>query len=436
MAIGVETLRKLAQHLPCELPVRLQHQEHRFRSVHGRSVTKQVAMIPTGLGKKGSVLKPGVFENDESKHAPFLISLPFLMFCRAVMFLDPQQVLKIHFRRFNFSVSSHVGPTGALRIPLCHFSKTQLAHLSELHDQLMKSTNEFEVLKTETPEQSGPKEHHGIPETETPAVNHDGVGPQEIAGEGGGEPGCNSSLASNAGQGLLRPVPGQQPRDPSTSTSSRRTSNRHRELRLPNNEDIEKGNISGSHGRVRGDLSAERTDKHDKAITSTESGKFSGGPGPGDMILRQVGPPVMCDHQMTTKLFICRKQGPNYKRLFWRCPMSRDQQCSTFVWCQIQPYLDHYFQENVTELDNVTEESARAETTPTRRRRCAPSAARYFSWRRQRWGSRRSRSGSNKNNSPATRSIWNGKDRVHWSRAASGQTMAQTGHRGHVTDRR
>ena len=58
-----------------------------------------------------------------------------------------------------------------------------------------------------------------------------------------------------------------------------------------------------------------------------------------DMILRQVGPPVMCDHQMTTKLFICRKQGPNYKRLFWRCPMSRDQQCSTFVWCQIQPPL-------------------------------------------------------------------------------------------------
>ena len=65
MAIGVETLRKLAQHLPCELPVRLQHQEHRFRSVHGRSVTKQVAMIPTGLGKKGSVLKPAVLENDE-----------------------------------------------------------------------------------------------------------------------------------------------------------------------------------------------------------------------------------------------------------------------------------------------------------------------------------------------------------------------------------
>lgn len=86
MAIGVETLRKLAQHLPCELPVRLQHQEHRFRSAHGRSVTKQVAMIPTGLGKKGSVLKPAVFENDESKHAPFLISLSFLMFCRAVIF--------------------------------------------------------------------------------------------------------------------------------------------------------------------------------------------------------------------------------------------------------------------------------------------------------------------------------------------------------------
>ena len=102
MAIGYETLRRLSPHLPEELGVQLQPQEHRFRSVHGRSSTTHVAAVPTGLGKKGSILKPAVFENEESKHAPFLISLPFLMFCRAVLYLDPQNGLKIHFKKFQF----------------------------------------------------------------------------------------------------------------------------------------------------------------------------------------------------------------------------------------------------------------------------------------------------------------------------------------------
>ena len=98
MAIGIETLKRLAKHLPDELPVHLHNQEHRFRSVHGRSVTNQVAVIPTGLGRKGSVLKPAVFENSESRNAPFLISLPFLMFCRSTLFLDPKDGLRINFK--------------------------------------------------------------------------------------------------------------------------------------------------------------------------------------------------------------------------------------------------------------------------------------------------------------------------------------------------
>ena len=89
MAIGVQTLRQLVGHLPDELGVQLHQQEHRFRSAHGRSSTNHVASVPTSLGFKGSLLKPAGFENDESKHAPFLISPPFLLFCRACVVLGP-----------------------------------------------------------------------------------------------------------------------------------------------------------------------------------------------------------------------------------------------------------------------------------------------------------------------------------------------------------
>ena len=179
MAIGYETLRRLSPHLPEELGVQLQPQEHRFRSVHGRSSTTHVAAVPTGLGKKGSILKPAVFENEESKHAPFLISLPFLMFCRAVLYLDPQNGLKIHFKKFNFSVDCHLGPTGALRIPLCNFSSEQIKHLKQTQENLNSVGTEFEVFRTE-PEvsnvavKSGPGKSPTVPGSTFGAVNHDG----------------------------------------------------------------------------------------------------------------------------------------------------------------------------------------------------------------------------------------------------------------------
>ena len=129
MAIGIDTLRRLSNHLPDILPVQLHRQEHRFRSVHGRSSTKHVASIPSALGGRGSLLKPAVFEEGESRSAPFLISLPFLMFCKAVLYLDPETGLKIHFRKFKFSVQCHIGPTGALRVPLCNFTQMQIQQL-------------------------------------------------------------------------------------------------------------------------------------------------------------------------------------------------------------------------------------------------------------------------------------------------------------------
>lgn len=199
MAIGIETLRRLSHHLPDPLSVQLHRQEHRFRSVHGRSSTKHVASIPSALGSKGSLLKPAVFEDGVSKEAPFLISLPFLMFCRAVMFLDPEEGLKIHFRKFKFTVRCHIGPTGALRVPLCEFSKQQIQQLYDAQLDQQKNHKEFEILRTDhvsPPKQCGPKQSEvgNVEPQSTPlsveAEPDDGARPQK-------EPITNRSYGAN-----------------------------------------------------------------------------------------------------------------------------------------------------------------------------------------------------------------------------------------------
>ena len=101
------------------------------------------------------------------------------MFCRAVLYLDPQNGLKIHFKKFNFSVDCHLGPTGALRIPLCNFSSEQIKHLKQTQENLNSVGTEFEVFRTE-PEvsnvavKSGTGKSPTVPGSTFGAVNHDG----------------------------------------------------------------------------------------------------------------------------------------------------------------------------------------------------------------------------------------------------------------------
>lgn len=148
MAVGMETLKRLDAALPRGFQTGLMKQEHHFRSVHGRSKTTHVATVPSSLGPRGSVLKPAVFQDDASKNAPFLISLPFLMHCRAVLHLDPDEGLRIEFKRFGFTTKCHLGPTGALRVPLGNFTKTQKKYLEKVHDEVAMKHQEFEVLRT------------------------------------------------------------------------------------------------------------------------------------------------------------------------------------------------------------------------------------------------------------------------------------------------
>ena len=148
MAIGLMTLNRLQQAMPHDLQIGTLRQEYRFKSVHGKSSTSHVATIPTSIGKKGSILKPAIFTGEHSEQAPFLISLPFLMACRTVLHLDPSRGLRAYFKKFGFSVNLHIGPTGALRIPLTGFSQEQLKHLEQVQKEVLESQEEFEVLRT------------------------------------------------------------------------------------------------------------------------------------------------------------------------------------------------------------------------------------------------------------------------------------------------
>ena len=221
MAIGVETLKKLDAALPDGLHTVLVPQEHRFRSVHGTSSTNFVAVIPTSLGPRGSLLRPAVFSNKESCHAPFLISLPFLLFCRAILVLDEQQGLRIHFKRFGFSVNCHLGPTGALRVPLNQFSSKNLQTVKRAQQDFQNQGQEFEVFRTtsirtgilgsRTPPQEPASNHclgDGIPrcdeatttEREHGGRTRDGVAPNypEVAHGGGECHGARDSLGASS----------------------------------------------------------------------------------------------------------------------------------------------------------------------------------------------------------------------------------------------
>lgn len=148
MAIGLNTLQKFDQALPSGLQTQLNRQEHKFRSVHGTSTTKFAAVIPTSLGSKGSLLRPAIFDNPESRDAPFLISLPFLMHCRAVLHLDPSQGLSMELKRFGCHVKCHLGPSGALRVPLGQFTKEMMKRIRIAQQQFQGQETEFEILRT------------------------------------------------------------------------------------------------------------------------------------------------------------------------------------------------------------------------------------------------------------------------------------------------
>ena len=135
-AVGKETLQKLLEHQPPDLPAVIKAETHHFKSINGVSKTDRVACVPTSLGPRGCVLRPAVFEDEATKQAPFLLSLPFLLHCRSVLHLDPKDGLQLQLKRFNCVISLHIGPTGALRVPLHQFSNVMHRELSQAMSEL------------------------------------------------------------------------------------------------------------------------------------------------------------------------------------------------------------------------------------------------------------------------------------------------------------
>ena len=135
-AVGKETLQKLLEHQPSDLPAVIKAETHHFKSINGVSKTDRVACVPTSLGPRGCVLRPAVFEDEATKQAPFLLSLPFLLHCRSVLHLDPKDGLQLQLKRFNRVIPLHIGPTGALRVPLHQFSNVMHHELSQAMSEL------------------------------------------------------------------------------------------------------------------------------------------------------------------------------------------------------------------------------------------------------------------------------------------------------------
>ena len=130
-AIGSETLAKLVGRQPPGLGVSFVPESRQFKSVNGISRTNKVACLATSLGPKGCILRPAVFEDPHGRHAPLLLSLPFLLHCRAVLHLDPDEGLCLHLKKFNQRVPFLIGPTGALRVPLHQFQGGMLEELTQ-----------------------------------------------------------------------------------------------------------------------------------------------------------------------------------------------------------------------------------------------------------------------------------------------------------------
>ena len=144
LAIGKNTLVKLMKHLPEGLHVHLVPAQNTFRSVHGVSSTTHLAAIPCALGPRGCYLRPALFADGFGLDAPFLISLPFLLKTRGQLVLDRNQSLQLRLSEPNCVIKVHLGPSGALRIPLMQFDDQVLRFLKS--SQQVLDQGEFEIF--------------------------------------------------------------------------------------------------------------------------------------------------------------------------------------------------------------------------------------------------------------------------------------------------
>ena len=365
MAIGLNTLKRLDQALPEGLQTSIVPQEHRFRSVHGTSTTKYVAAIPTSLGHRGSLLRPAVFETSASRDAPFLISLPFLMFCHSVLHLDPSFELRVEFRRFKFSAPCHIGPTGSLRVSLADFS-------SENIRRLQQAQVEFQGRET-IKRWASP-----IPQTHPLRLAMESRGTTKRARV--------DEVETESEQVWKRMVLKLlflvcRITDMAIRLLLPKEKNKIRPYSAwPLNEIPEEKGVSdveslGSFSMVR-TMDEEPSQTPPSPTPSYGSQITEGQNHATPEEIEMMGCPPICSHQIPCTLFMTRKQGYNFGRMFWRCPLPRAQQCRYFAWTQYQPNWKEPAGSSASIGTPVTPTSQRAPTTPERKKP-APKCTHY-----------------------------------------------------------
>ena len=132
--------------------------QNTFRSVHGVSSTTQLAAIPCALGPRGCYLRPALFDDGFGIDAPFLISLLFLLKTRGQLVLDQKQGLQLHLIEPKCKIDVHhvhLGPSGALRVPLMQFDDEVLRSLKSSQQVLARS--EFEIFDLSSGTSTGVK---------------------------------------------------------------------------------------------------------------------------------------------------------------------------------------------------------------------------------------------------------------------------------------
>ncbi len=179
LAVGFRTLQNMLPFVPEPLKIQLRSSINRFRSVHGLSTTRRIAIVPSSLGPKGSHLRPALFEDEHGSRAPFLISLPLMLHLGCTLMLDPDEGLMVHFQKTGQKVSCHLGPSGALRIPIFQFNSVMIEALQ--HHQDRSRTAEFEIFTTAwSPEnQATHRDSCVTSETFQPVVSNGGSSQQE-----------------------------------------------------------------------------------------------------------------------------------------------------------------------------------------------------------------------------------------------------------------
>lgn len=102
--------------------------------------------------------------------------------------MDPQKGLRLFLRRFGFGVDCHIGPTGALRVPLNKFTKEQKVCLRQLHEQLQHESKEFEIMKIDVNDQKFGSNQQPTSDLKDQSAENPTRLPSHEAQPSGGEP--------------------------------------------------------------------------------------------------------------------------------------------------------------------------------------------------------------------------------------------------------